>query len=121
MQNIYYGLLLSNSDAYQPTDAIPFPGRILRIGLQGEDVRILQQYLVRIRESFPEIPFIVADGIFGEQTERAVITFARIFNLEQQTGRVNAITWAAIADVYEDVILGERVNSGQYPGYALGG
>ena len=121
MQNVYYGLLLSNSDSYQATDAIPFPGRVLRVGLVGEDVRILQNYLKRIRESFPEIPTIEPDGIFGEQTERAVIAFSRLFNLEQQNGRVNAITWSAIAEVYEDLILGERVNPGQYPGYAVGG
>lgn len=121
MQNIYYGLLLSNSDDFQSTDAIPFPGRILHVGLQGEDVRILQNYLIRIHESFPQIPLIASDGVFGSETERAVIAFERLFNLEQQNGRVNAITWAAIADVYEDLILGERVNAGQYPGYAIGG
>lgn len=121
MQNVYYGLLLSNSSMYTETDAIPFPGRILRAGIRGEDVRILQNYLIKIHQYYTDIPLVVADGVYGAETERAVQTFQNKFSLEQTTGRVNAITWDAIANVYEDLIVGEQVNRGQYPGYTIGG
>ncbi len=120
MQNVYYGLLLSNSSMYTQTDAIPFPGRILRVGIQGEDVRILQNYLIKLNEYYKDIPLIVADGIYGIETERAVIAFQNKFGLEQRNGRVNAITWDRIASTYEDIVLGEEVNEGQYPGYPIG-
>ena len=121
MQNVYYGLLLSNSDMYNETDAIPFPGRILRRGLSGKDVRILQNYLIKIQEYYKDIPLLAADGVYGAETERAVRAFQERFNLSQRNGRVNAITWDAIASIYEDLVLGEQVNHGQYPGYTVGG
>ena len=120
MQNVYYGLLLSNASLYQQTDAIPFPGRILRQGIRGDDVRLLQKYLIEINKYYKDIPLVVADGIFGQQTELAVKAFQNKFSLAVRNGRVNAITWDAIVSVYEDLIIGERVNIGQFPGYTIG-
>ncbi len=120
MQNVYYGLLMSNASMFQQTDAIPFPGRILRLGIRGDDVRLLQNYLIEINKYYQDIPLVVADGIFGPQTEMAVKQFQNKFSLAMRNGRVNAITWDAIVSVYEDLIIGERVNSSQFPGYTIG-
>jgi hypothetical protein len=33
---------------------------------------------------------------------------------------VNAITWAAIAELYNDISIGNTLADGQYPGYDIG-
>lgn len=51
------------------------------------------QYMLRVLSSFiPEIQDIAVDGIFGNQTKRAVMAAQRWFGLEQ-TGIVNDQTW----------------------------
>lgn len=120
LQNVYYGLLVANADLYRQSDAIPFPGRILREGVDGDDVRALQRYLSALSEYYPEIPSVTVDGVFGSATAAAVRAFQERFGLPDPNGRVNAITWAAIVSVYEDNLIGREVSEGQYPGYAVG-
>ena len=120
LQNVYYGLLVANADLYRESDAIPFPGRILREGVEGDDVRALQRYLSAISERYTDIPSVTVDGIFGGATANAVRAFQKRFDLPESNGRVNAITWAAIVSVYEDAVIGSLVNEGQYPGYVIG-
>jgi peptidoglycan hydrolase-like protein with peptidoglycan-binding domain len=48
-----------------------------------------------------------------------VIAFQEEFGLPIN-GRVGAITWAAIADIYEDIAGGAELAEGQYPGTELG-
>ena len=59
------------------------------------------------------------DGIFGPRTRDAVISFQEEFGLPIN-GRVGAITWAAITDIYEDIARGAELGEGQYPGFELG-
>ena len=99
---------------------IPFPGRILRRGIQGDDVRYLQRYLSALSQEYPEIPSVTVDGDFGAATEAAVRSFQELFGLPNPSGRVNAITWEAITEVYEDTVVGSEVAEGQYPGYTIG-
>lgn len=120
IQNVYYGLLVANADLYRQTDVIPFPGRILRRGIQGDDVRYLQRYLSALSQEYPEIPSVTVDGDFGAATEAAVRAFQELFGLPNPSGRVNAITWEAITEVYEDTVVGLEVAEGQYPGYTIG-
>ena len=63
---------------------------------------------------------MTVDGDFGPATEKAVRAFSELFGLPNPSGRVNAITWNAIVEVYEDVVLGSDVREGQYPGYPIG-
>ena len=100
--------------------AIPFPGITLRIGSDSEDVRILQEYLNYIAQSFPNIPTVNPTGYFGPRTQEAVIAFQNQVGIEP-TGVVSAITWTAIAELYESLYLGSQLNDGQYPGYEVGG
>ena len=68
---------------------------------------------------FPRIPALTPDGAFGPRTRDAVIAFQEEFGLPIN-GRVGAITWAAIADIYEDIAGGAELAEGQYPGTELG-
>ena len=62
-----------------------------------------------------------ADGIFGQKTAEQVSAFKTIFNLPGTKDRVNAPTWNAISNIYDDLYTGNTVNEGQYPGYTIGG
>ena len=99
--------------------AVPFGGVPLRIGADSESVRLLQEYLNVIAESYPEIPQINPTGYFGPRTQEAVIAFQSQFGLPT-TGIVNAVTWTEIAELYEALSIGNQLQDGQYPGFAVG-
>ena len=80
-----------------------YPGRPLSRGAVGEDVRIIQRQLNRIRRNYPAIPPITeVSNVFDEETENAVRAFQRIFNLEPD-GVVGKSTWYKIKMIYNGV------------------
>ena len=91
-----------------------YPGTPLRRGSQGPNVVRIQVILNRIGQNYPAIPRIPAvDGIFGEQTERAVTAFQRIFNLSPD-GIVGKATWYQLVRTYVGVTdLAELESQGQ--------
>ena len=95
-----------------------YPGTVLRIGSQGDYVRLLQQYLTFISETYPSIPAVPDTGVFGNQTQAAVRAFQEQFGLTV-SGLVGPITWDAIASLYSDLRYGYNKRPGQYPGYEL--
>ncbi len=119
LYNAYLGIVRTIPVEYVEGSAIPFPGVVLRVGADSESVRVLQQYLNVIAESYPSIPTVNPTGYFGPRTEESVIAFQNQFGLEP-SGTVGAITWAAIADVYEAISIGSGLNEGQYPGFEIG-
>ncbi|MBO5908349.1 MAG: peptidoglycan-binding protein, partial [Clostridia bacterium] len=119
IENVYYSLLRVMPYEFSPGDPLPFPGRVLRIGIEGNDVRALQEYLNFIANSYPEIPKISVDGVYGQSTASAVSAFVNIFGRPGNPERVSAQDWNAIVNVYEDLYRGAEVNSGQYPGYDI--
>ncbi len=96
----------------------PYPGTILALGSSGDSVRILQQFLVLISRTYPEIPTIEVTGYFGPETQTAVLEFERLFGLPQR-GFVNALVWDSIAEQYSILSQSEEKSFGQYPGYNL--
>ncbi|MBR5826129.1 MAG: peptidoglycan-binding protein [Clostridia bacterium] len=56
-----------------------------------------QGYLRNISRAFGEIPLLIPDGIFGEETEKTVLAFQKKQGLEE-TGIINYETWTAIVD-----------------------
>jgi len=59
-----------------------FPGRLLRRGSEGEEVRTLQIRLRRISRSFPAVPLVdVNTGVFDGLTDAAVRGFQRTFGM----------------------------------------
>ena len=80
-----------------------YPGRPLRRGAVGEDVRTIQRQLNRIRRNYPAIPEITEiSNVFDGETENAVRAFQRIFNLEPD-GVVGKATWYKIKMIFNGV------------------
>jgi peptidoglycan hydrolase-like protein with peptidoglycan-binding domain len=119
IQDTYYEILSRFPYDYSDGLILPYPGRVLRIGIDGNDVRSLQQYLNYISDTYTEIPKVSVDGIYGSSTASAVNIFVKIFGLPDSNGRVNAQVWNAIIDVYDDLYSGNTVNEEQFPGYGI--
>ena len=119
IQNTYYNILGSLNYEFAEGVVLPFPGRVLIRGAEGEDVRALQEYLNYISNTYTEIPRVTVDGDFGEATERAVIAFNTLFGIESEPERVTAQTWNFLTSIYEDLYIGNLVREGQYPGYVI--
>ena len=79
-----------------------WPGYELAQGASGGKVRQMQEQLNTISNSYPALPKIAADGIFGPATKAAVEKFQSIFGLPV-TGIVNYPTWYKISEIYVGV------------------
>ncbi len=90
-----------------------YPGTPLRRGSRGPSVVQAQVMLNRIGRNYPSIPRVTADGIYGEQTERAVRRFQEIFNLTPD-GIIGIATWYQLVRLYVGVTnLAELQSEGQ--------
>lgn len=78
---------------------VSFPGFTLQKGSNNKYVKTIQNQLNAISKSYPAIPKVQEDGVFGESTETAVKTFQKIFNLPQN-GIVDFKTWYEISRIY---------------------
>ena len=119
LENVYYSIVSEIDYDFYEGRLLPFPGRVLREGIEGNDVRVLQEYLNFIAESYPSIPKVNVDGSFGSRTAEQVREFKRIFDIGGNDERVNAPAWNAIASIYEDLYAAQAVLPGQYPGYEI--
>lgn len=97
-----------------------YPGTVLREGDTSSYVRIIQEYLTFIHETYPNIPAVNNTGYFGPVTRQSVIEFQKQFGINQ-TGIVGAVTWDAIAGVYSDLKYGFDKRPYQEPGYIITG
>ena len=98
-----------------------YPGSPLSRGDRGDSVRVIQVMLNRISNDYPSIPKVYpTDGIFGSNTENAVLTFQRIFNLTPD-GIVGSGTWYKMVYLYTGLLrLSELYSEGQtYYGIGL--
>ena len=114
----YLGLIETIPFQYVEGNVLPYPGVPLRLGSETEAVRILQEYLNFVGQTYTQIPPVNVTGYFGNQTQQAVLTFQRLFGIPT-TGTVAAVTWDALADLYSDLYNGSRLGEGQYPGYEI--
>ena len=119
MEEVYFGIISEIDYEFTNGRILPFPGRILREGVEGNDVRVLQEYLNYISTTYPEIPRVNIDGVFGPSTAEQVRVFKEIFDIPGTPNRVNAPTWNAIASIYDDLYVGGAVSEGQFPGYNI--
>ena len=99
----YYGndLFINSAEAISGVPS-SWPGYNLSVGSSGTKVRQLQEQLNRIAQNFPAIPTVSADGIYGEETARAVEVFQRIFDLPAN-GITDYSTWYEISGIYTAV------------------
>lgn len=96
----YYGNDMYINSAEQIA-GIPasWPGADLTVGSRGSKVLQMQEQLNRIAQSYPALPRVTADGIYGEGTRQAVEAFQRVFDLPV-TGVVDYPTWYKISEIY---------------------
>ncbi len=106
MENVYFGIVSEIDYEFRGGRILPFPGRVLRVGVEGNDVRVLQEYLNYIANSYPQIPKVTADGVFGDATARQVTVFKELFDIPGRPDRVNAVAWNAISSIYDDLYVG---------------
>jgi peptidoglycan hydrolase-like protein with peptidoglycan-binding domain len=86
-------------------------------------VRTLQYYLAFLGFFNPKLPQISVDGIFGQETYDAVLTFQKLYNLDVD-GIVGRSTWNALQRAYEGVLNSlppnyKTYSSLIYPGYFI--
>ena len=79
-----------------------YPGYSLTVGSSGSPVRTIQNQLNAIANSFPLIPKLAVDGIYGSGTQNSVRIFQQTFSLPV-TGVVDYATWYKISAVYVGV------------------
>ena len=110
----YYGDIEIVSNAPIQNYVSSYPGTPLRRGSVGPNVVIIQTELNRISQNYPAIPKVASiDGIFGVQTENALLAFQRIFDLNPD-GVVGPASWYALIRLYTAVTsLSELRSQGQ--------
>lgn len=97
--------------------------RVLRKGSSGSSVRILQYYLSFLGYFNLKLPYISVDGIFGDETRDAVLTFQSLYGLDVD-GIVGRDTWDMIQNAYAGVLTSlpdeyRSYSSLLYPGYII--
>lgn len=118
LYNAYRGILNTTAQYINAVPVALFPGYLLLFGMQGDEIRLLQEYLRELSEVYPEIPPVEVNGIFGSATRSAVRAFQSLFGLNV-TGIVDALTWDAITDAYVDVVYSQSAGEGQFGGTTL--
>lgn len=83
-------------------DMPPYPGTLLRVGSRGAAVQLMQERLNSISIYYPVIPQIAADGIFGNATRQAVVTFQQLMGISAD-GIIGQQTWELINTVYAEL------------------
>lgn len=76
-----------------------WPGQNLNIGASGNNVRMIQEQLNNISNTYTQIPKVAVTGQYNEQTAEAVRVFQQIFSLPA-TGIVDFPTWYRISGIY---------------------
>ena len=74
MQEIYKQTLDHIPEKYKE-----YPGRFLSLGMQGDDVEILQHYLLKICQKSHDIPGVKITGTFDELTEKSIKVLEKRF------------------------------------------
>ncbi len=115
LYNAYRGYLLSLPAGFFGETTVIYPGTPLLTGSRGADVRVLQEYLNVIADTYTEIPRVAEDGIFGARTADAVRVYQRLFGIEP-SGIVASTTWNSVAETYRTLTEGQRGSSTQFGG-----
>lgn len=79
-----------------------YPGYILSKGIEDSNVELLQTFLKKISENYPNIPMVEITGTFDEQTDAAVRAIQKEYSIDV-TGLVGPVTWPQIAKIYESL------------------
>lgn len=78
-----------------------FPGRVLAIGMSGDDVKTIQKFLLTICRKFGNIPGVRVTGIFDDLMEKSVMKIQSISD-EPVNGVITPVTWYNIVEYRKD-------------------
>jgi peptidoglycan hydrolase-like protein with peptidoglycan-binding domain len=76
-----------------------WPGSNLTIGASGANVRMLQEQLNRISDTYTAVPKVAVNSQYNQQTADAVRAFQQTFDLPAN-GIVDFATWYKISAIY---------------------
>lgn len=113
-----YDGILNSVPLYNNITTVLYPNIILKEGMSNEYIKVLQEYLSYINQTYPNIPAVNNTGYFGNLTKASVIAFQKQFGL-QPNGIVGSTTWDAISREYSNLRYGEEKLPYQYPGYTI--
>ena len=105
INEIYHNIRDNLPEGYAGSTAALYPGYNLTPGMRNDDVREFQTYLRVIGQNIASIPTIEVTGYYGPETERAVMTFQRLYGIDP-TGNVGALTWDTVAKEYNYIRFG---------------
>lgn len=113
---------LAELNASGETQGLPLepPSETLQPGDEGRAVARLQFLLGYISLFYTSVTTPSLDGIYGAQTEQAVMDFQKTFGLPE-TGMVTADDWARLYEVYNSILETVTPSLGEqgYPGSPL--
>ena len=115
LYNTYRSLYESLPENYFSGVTAPYPGTPLSRGSRGAEVTRIQEYLNYISNTYPSIPKLDADGVFGARTAEAVRAYQTLFGIEP-SGIVGAATWESITETYRDLFQGAQASGTQFGG-----
>jgi len=96
----FYGdsMFINNAPVVSGVPA-SWPGSNLTIGSSSNNVRMIQEQLNKISETYTMIPKVTVNGQFNQQTADSVKAFQQIFDLPAN-GIVDFPTWYKISGIY---------------------
>ena len=95
LQNVYEQTLYTLPADYQEFAREVYPGRFLVLGDTGPEVTLLQTRLNQMAARDSTIPAVAVDGVYGQETARAVRAVQRSLGYSA-TGAVGPVLWSYI-------------------------
>ncbi|HWT73784.1 MAG TPA: peptidoglycan-binding protein [Mobilitalea sp.] len=102
LRHFYGNTIYINSAKEVSGVPVSWPGSNLSTGSSGPNVRMIQEQLNKISDTYGAISKLAVNGQFNQQTADAVKTFQKTFDLPA-TGIVDLATWYKISNVYVNV------------------
>ena len=99
LRHFYGNTIYINSATEVSGVPVSWPGANLSIGSSGANVRMIQEQLNKISDTYTIIPKVAVNGQFNQQTADAVKAFQQNFDLPA-TGIVDFPTWYRISGIY---------------------
>lgn len=97
IMEVYEKTIKSIPEEYREYEDELFQGRVLALGMDGEDVKIIQRYLLKICQKFKNIPGVRVSGIFDDIMEKSVMKIQSLSS-EPITGVIDPVTWYSIVE-----------------------
>lgn len=99
LRNFYGDSIFVNTATQVSGVPVSWPGANLNIGASGNNVRMIQEQLNAISNTYFAIPKVAVNGQYNQQTADAVKAFQQTFDIPA-TGIVDFPTWYRISAIY---------------------